>query len=160
VNFSGEAMQKKTVSGFTLIELMIVIAIIGIMAAIAAPNFRAYMSSNRLKGATRQVMSDLMSARMQAVSKNNNFMLIFDSDGMHYTILNDLNNNNAANSGEPTVTKNIQTDYHDVTFSSTANPIFTPRGTASLAGTITLTSASGSGSKTVNVAKTGRISKN
>jgi type IV fimbrial biogenesis protein FimT len=158
VNFSGETMQKKTVSGFTLIELMIVIAIIGIMAAIAAPNFRTYMSSNRLKGATRQVMSDLMSARMQAVSKNNKFRLIFDSDGMHYTILNDLNNNNAADSGEPTVTKNIQTDYHDVTFSSTANPIFTPRGTASLGTTVTLTNTSGV--KNVFVAITGRVSKN
>jgi type IV fimbrial biogenesis protein FimT len=151
-------MQKKTVSGFTLIELMIVIAIIGIMAAIAAPNFRAYMSSNRLKGATRQVMSDLMSARMQAVSNNNKFRLIFDNDGINYTILDDLNDNNAADSGEPTVTKNIQTDYHDVTFSSTANPIFTPRGTASVGTTVTLTNTSGV--RNVFVALTGRVSKN
>jgi type IV fimbrial biogenesis protein FimT len=154
--FSGATMRSKSVSGFTLIEVMIVIAIMGILAAIAAPNFRNYMTQSRLKGAARQVMSDLMLARMQAVTKNNEVKVFFNADGKNYTILDDTNNNGHYDGDPETeVTKNIQTDYNDVSFSSNNNPIFMPRGTATSLPTVTLTNPSGS--LYVKVASAGRV---
>jgi len=44
-------MTLKNKKGFTLIELMIVIAIIGILAAIAIPNFISYRNKTYCKGA-------------------------------------------------------------------------------------------------------------
>ena len=138
--------------GFTLLELMIVIAVMGILAAIAAPNFMNYMAQRRLNGATRMVMSDLMNARMLAVTLNRNVQVTFSTSASAFYTYDAV--------GTAAV-RNIQTGfgYHDVTVSGNNNPVFAPTGRLSgvTACTITLASAALTQQKTVSVSSAGRV---
>ena len=56
--------------GFTLIELMLVVAIAATLTAIAVPMIADFAESQRLATATQEVERELQSARLQAVSTN------------------------------------------------------------------------------------------
>jgi type IV fimbrial biogenesis protein FimT len=56
--------------GFTIIELMVVVAILVILIAIAGPDFRNLIVASRIKNASFDVFSALVHARSEAVTRN------------------------------------------------------------------------------------------
>ena len=143
-------------SGFTLIELIVIIAIVAVFAAIAVPNFLSYMPKHRLNGAARQVMGDLMAARMKAVKLNHRVKVFFYSNHQ-YKICDDANNNGTVVDGEGDVQlRDIQNEYSDVTFNSSnpPDPVFSSRGTAT---NTTITLQNSSGSKDITISIAGRV---
>ena len=140
-------------------EMMIIIAIIGIAAAIAIPSFMSLLPGMRLNGAARMIMGDLMAARMSAVKDNNNYKVYFNSPSANqYQILDDNDNDGAIDTGEAITIKNIQTQYHDVTIASaSSDPVFTPRGTIQGFTNTTIRIENSSGSKILTIAVTGRV---
>jgi prepilin-type N-terminal cleavage/methylation domain-containing protein len=66
-------------AGFSAIELMIVVAIIGVAAAAAVPSWRATQANSRLRGAGGDVSDVLQAARARAVANGRNFVVYFDT---------------------------------------------------------------------------------
>lgn len=63
-------MFKNRHTGVTMIELIVVIAIVGIMAALAIPSFTMYFEKARVRGAADGVSGLLAQARSAAVKNN------------------------------------------------------------------------------------------
>ena len=68
-------LQKDT--AFTFIELMVVIAIISIMAAISIPNL--FNPENKVKKVARELMGDMQQARMGAIKTNQDWAIVLCS---------------------------------------------------------------------------------
>jgi len=66
--------------GFTLIELMVTVAIVVVLIALAAPSLRSYTAKKKVEGAAAELASDIQFARSEAVSRNKNVRITFGSN--------------------------------------------------------------------------------
>jgi type II secretion system protein H len=95
--------QKK---GFTLVELMVVIAIIGIISAISSLNLATGLPKYRLKRASRNITSRLREARSKAIKTNFTVIVQFDTDRNSYSINGKIYTDTGEN------TKNALSSYY------------------------------------------------
>jgi len=66
--------------GFTLIELMIVLAIVGVLSAFSLPGFNHWMSNAQLKSVSEILMSGIRSAQSEAVNTGQNVQFVLTND--------------------------------------------------------------------------------
>lgn len=63
-------LTRKRELGFTMIELLITMVILGILAGFAIPAFSSWLPGHRLKSAARDVFSNLQLAKLEAIKQN------------------------------------------------------------------------------------------
>lgn len=71
--------------GFTLTELMITLAVAGILVTIAAPSFRGFLLANRLTTATNDLVADFQLARSEAVKRASSTIICKSTNGTSCT---------------------------------------------------------------------------
>jgi len=69
------------VAGFTLIELMVTIAVLAVVMAIAIPNFRGLINRNRLTAQANELVASVQYVRSEAVRLNSKVTLCPSEDG-------------------------------------------------------------------------------
>ncbi len=102
-------MRRK--DGFTIMELIIVIAVIGIMSAIAVPNFLSWLPQYRLKSAARDLYSNLQRAKIGAIKSNKKWAIVFNADARTYEVCSGKGPDNSWGGTNDVVKKVILSDY-------------------------------------------------
>ena len=80
-SFAGAPVQ-----GFTLVELVVVVAVTGIVATAAVPSLSGLVDTQRISGVASELASDLQYARAQAVQRNQGVRVSFNADAGCYVI--------------------------------------------------------------------------
>jgi prepilin-type N-terminal cleavage/methylation domain-containing protein len=93
----GRSLNRKTESGVTLIEILVVMVILAALAAFAIPTFAVWLPNYRLKSAARDLYSNFQMAKMGAVNNNRDWAVIFDNTSSpgRYSIVSGRGENGA-----------------------------------------------------------------
>ena len=153
--------QIRDERGFSMMEMMIVLVMIGLMASLAAPSWFEQMPRLETQAQVREVVSKLREARSLAVARKEPAGLCFDTDNGIWTLFLDNNPaNNVHNTGDSVMATGSLGSRVTVSHNSFANQdvIFNPDGTAAESGAVCLNAEDNSIVYTVDVlASTGRV---
>lgn len=125
-------MKKDNSRGFSLLELMVVIVIVGILAIITIPSMGAWQSKKDMNAAAREIASFLQQARSEAVRRNMVVRVEFSTADDSYF----MRTQTAVLT--PTINLPDGISISSANFDGTAQARFTTRGFAEDSGSVTI----------------------
>ncbi len=151
-------------NGFTLLEVVIALSLLGILAAMLSLQFAPLLAQTHLHDATRQMVANLQYVRMKAVSQNRRLRVTFrpttsdyivdrDEDGVWQRQL--LYSHSVEEVAEATIP--LPRSVRIAAVNSSGDIVFLPRGAVDGGISITLGATSGGETRRVVVNLAGRV---
>lgn len=157
--------------GFTLIELMVTVAIIAVLAMVAAPSFNDAILSNKLASFSNSFVASTQLARSEAIKRNATVRVCRSANGTScatdgtwqqgWIVFHDADNDGSVDAGETVIQVQaaLSADYHFT--GDSYSLVFQPIGGGSTSASLTLcraTPSAGRQERTIGVGSTGRTS--
>ncbi len=127
---TGHALQE---DGFTIMELLVIVALIAVVGGVALWSARGMMTNYRVRGAATAIYSDMQLARLKALKENKRWAVQFS--GSSYTV-RDSGSDGTFNNSDDRVVKSVDigSEYPGVSLDTTGaagdRVVFNPDGTA------------------------------
>ena len=130
---SNTMSRRRHDHGFTLLELLVVLAGLATVLAVAAPRFGGALAGPRLEASAREIAASLRDARDRAVTTSREVAFVVDLEGRRYRLGEDGRNRQLR--GSPRIT--LETAAREQIDRASGSIRFFPDGSAS-GGRITL----------------------
>jgi type IV fimbrial biogenesis protein FimT len=166
-------MTRKTrlgTRGFTIIELMVVVALVAVILAVAAPSFTSTLARKRMEGVASELATDIQYARSEAAQRNAAVGVVFGPACYTVYVLGSTNATSctALGTGATSLKAVSISGGSSLAFAPTVSGAFIAfdplrgmaidagSGTSDLSGTVTVTNVAGNWQIQALVTKVGR----
>ncbi|MEJ1354759.1 MAG: GspH/FimT family pseudopilin [Candidatus Sedimenticola sp. (ex Thyasira tokunagai)] len=152
--------MKVKSKGMTLVELMVTLAVGGILLAIAVPSYRTMVQNNRLAAGANEFVSSMSLARSEALKRRADVTVTATDSSVAG---NEWGKGGWEVKVGTTILKKVSAFSSGITFNSTGNNssyTYSANGGASGSDTIDLCTGSGETGRQISLSATGRVSIN
>jgi prepilin-type N-terminal cleavage/methylation domain-containing protein len=133
--------------GYSLIELLVVVVLIGIMTLVAVPRFTAFRDTASVESATAEIGRLFASARELAVLRRTPVALVIDTAGASLEL---------RSRGQTMLRRSLGATYHVLLVTNRDSMVYDPRGLGFGIANLSLVVRRGSAVDTVVVSRLGR----
>jgi general secretion pathway protein H len=116
--------MRSSARGVSLLEMLVVLAILGLVAALVLPTFGSGVSTSELRSSARQLAAGLRAARSEAVSQKRETFLLVDLEGRRFKVDRDPKEHSLP----PRIDMKLFTAQRDIVDAKTGTIRFFPDG--------------------------------